>query len=233
MKNSNVYYRYWDPVKQNWTSIAYSDRITNPRYFKDVLSRGVSEIIKDLNIPEYDIEEGLGSYLWVFNGQLEDFKVSWVFENNTPYSLKIYYYKDDVMVDGRVLYTFNTYEKALDFIQNYISNILTNGVPRQPEPEYNEKDFTELKLMHGVMQSMNNEDAYYSWIVTGVPDGATKDDYIDIASDPDEFEHCKQLFDSLFTKYASDGLFEPTKDEVAYANQACKELGLPGIIVLR
>jgi len=233
MNNSNASLRYWNPFKQTWVGIAYSDRITHPFYFKEVLCRGIDQIIKELNIPQYDIESSHGSVLWIFNGQLEDFKVQWQFENNTtPFSLKIGYYVDDNLVDIEVLYDYTTYEEVLDFIQAYMEKILSNGVPQEPEIEYDASNVAEVKLMHGVMQSMNNEDAYFSWIVTGVPDGATKDDYIDIALDEEEFEHCKQLFDSLFAEYAPDGLYRPSKDEEAYAKQTCKRLNLPEIEVL-
>ena len=74
---------------------------------------------------------------------------------------------------------------------------------------------------------MNNENAYYTWIMTGVPDGATKEDYIDIASNSEEFDDCLELFDKLFTKYAPDGLFRPSSDEIAFAKRVCERLGLP------
>ena len=230
MKNSNVAYRYYDYYNPpSSVNIAFSDKI-RPGYIRDVLSYGVHLIVtEELNIPQYDNIEDSGRGFWIFNGNDQDFKVTWEFEGNKPYSLKIGYYEDDNLLDTKVLYDYTTYEEALDFIQNYVSDILTNGIPQEPEPEYNESDVTELKLMHEIMQSMNNEDAYYSWIMTGVPDGATEEDFIDIASDPDEFADCKNLFDSLFTEYAPDGLFKPSSDEIAFAKRVCERLGLPSI----
>ena len=232
MNNANTYYRYYNPFKQNWTTIAYSNTISdfNPYFFKEVLYHGLSQIIKELNMSEYDLEEGLsGTHIWVFNGHDEDFKITWEFEDRKPYCLKIGYYVDNNPLDLQVFYDYTTYEEALDFIKDYIENIITNGVPQEPEPEYDKDAVAQLKLMHSVMQTMNNEDAYFSWITTGVPDGATEEDYIDIASDPEEFDHCLQLFDSLFTTYAPNGLFRPSSDEIAFAKRVCERLGLPSI----
>ncbi len=232
MNNAHARFRYYNPFQQTWdTYIAYSDKISDfhPYYFKEVLYHGISQFIKELNIPDYEVEDDY-SHLWIFNGHSEDFKVSWEFQGETPFSLKIGYYIDNKQVDHtQVLYDYTTYEEALDFIQNYMSDILTNGVPQEPEVEYDEDAVAQLKLMHSVMQSMNNEDAYFSWITTGVPDGATKEDYIDIASNPEEFDDCLELFDSLFTEYASDGLFRPSSDEIAFAKRVCERLGLPSI----
>ena len=237
MNNANVYYRYHSPFKPGeYVTIAYVNRIVDfHRYFfKEVLYKGISQIIKELNIP-YDQEEGLsGKYTWVFDINEDDksFKINWEFEGRNPYSLKIGCYDGDVILDQKVLYDFTTYEEALDFIKDYIETVLTNGVPQEPEVEYNEADVAELKLMHEIMQSMNDEDAYYSWVMTGVPDGATEEDFIDIASNSDDFADCKDLFDKLFKRYSKDGLYKPSAEEINYANQACKRLGLPEIEIL-
>lgn len=234
MKNSDVSYRYYDPYDpEQPIRIAFSDRIRKSGYLREVLSYGVHLITEELNIPQYDNVEDTSYGFWIFNGKDEDFKVTWQFDGNKPFSLKIGYYVNNECLDQQVLYEYTTYEEALDFIQNYMTKILTEGVPQEPEVEYNESDVTELKLMHGVMQSMDNEDAYFTWIISGVPDGATEEDYIDIASNPDEFEECRQLFDRLFKRYASDGLFKPSPDEVAYANEVCKRLGLPKIEIYK
>ena len=228
MRNADVasrYYNYFNPSEPK--RIAFSDRITHAAFFSDVLYRGISQIIDELDIP-YDIEV-YGPILHVFNDNEDEFKVSWEFDGNTPYSLKIGYYVNDECLDQQVLYDYTTYEEALDFIQDYMSDILTNGVPQEPGVKYDEDTVAQLKLMHSVMQSMNNENAYYTWIMTGVPDGATKEDYIDIASNSEEFDDCLKLFDSLFTKYAPDGLFRPSSDEIAFAKRVCERLGLPSI----
>lgn len=232
MKNADVRYRYYDYFNPpNSTKIAFSDKI-RPAFFRDVLSYGIHLITEDLNIPEYDNVEDCSYGCWIFNGEGKDFKVNWQFDGNTPFSLKIGYYVDNNQLDIKVLYEYTTYEEALDFIQDYMRDILTNGVPEEPQSEYDENDVAELKLMHHIMMSMNNEDAYYSWIMTGVPDGATEEDYIDIASDPEELTTCKQVFDNVFSDYASDGLFDPTPEEAAYAKQVCERLGLPEIEIL-
>ena len=59
----------------------------------------------------------------------------------------------------------------------------------------------QLKAMHELMADANDEDIYMTWIYT-VPDGATEEDFIDIAMDDEEYNH---VFDSFVKLIAKDG----------------------------
>lgn len=65
-----------------------------------------------------------------------------------------------------------------------------------------------LKAMHLLMQHMNNEDAYYNWIVTGVPDCPSEDDFESIAEDDEEFNETADLFMKIVHAYGKDGIAE-------------------------
>ena len=99
-------------------------------------------------------------------------------------------------------------------------------------PKADAERIKTLKLMHGIMMSMNNEDAYDSWIVMGVPDGASEDDYEFIALDDKEYEDTIALFNRLFKRYAKDGLFRPDQKEEQFAKEKCRELNIPEIEIL-
>ena len=86
--------------------------------------------------------------------------------------------------------------------------------------------------MHKIMQKMNNERAYYFWIVNGVPDGANEDDYEYIASDENEYKNAIKLFNQIFKRYAKDGLYKPSSEEAQFAKEKCKELGISDIEIL-
>lgn len=68
-----------------------------------------------------------------------------------------------------------------------------------------ESRIADLKAMDRLMRSMNNEDAFMCWIVI-FPDGATEDDYADIAEDEEQFEECVLEFLSVMKRYMKDGL---------------------------
>lgn len=83
---------------------------------------------------------------------------------------------------------------------------------KQQNHEYNTpyKELTEraehMKAMHSIIQTMNNEDAYMEWIYL-VPDGATEEDFIDIADDDDMFDEACRLFCTLIRRYGKDGFY--------------------------
>lgn len=63
----------------------------------------------------------------------------------------------------------------------------------------------DLKAMDRLMRSMNNEEAFMAWI--GIfPDGASEEDYADIAEDEGQFEECVLEFLSVMKRYMKDGL---------------------------
>lgn len=55
----------------------------------------------------------------------------------------------------------------------------------------------QLKAMHTLMSNANDERIYCAWIVTGMPDGATKEDYEYIACDDELYTECFNLFARL------------------------------------
>ena len=89
-----------------------------------------------------------------------------------------------------------------------------------------------LEQMNEVMKSMNNENAYYTWIYT-VPDEATREDFEDIAMDDEFFNECRALFDKLYKRYHKDGLYNPSSFAYNYAMSTDKRLHLDSIEVFR
>ena len=244
--DTNADYRYYDKQKRDGSSIyiAFKDKI-NPIYFCDVMDYGLSKAVENLGIP-FAIESFLndaGLYIFERYNSGEEFKVTWHFEYNRDYGfitvtssqLRVDYYKDSTEnnepQDAKVVYDIKTYEQALDFVMNYVQDILNNGVKTYEPPKYDEQLLNNIKLMHNVMTSMNNENAYYSWIYV-CPDEASEDDFIYIASNEDEYKDCEDTFYRLFKKYAKDGLYRPTEEEKQFALDACKKLGIADIEVL-
>lgn len=63
-----------------------------------------------------------------------------------------------------------------------------------------------LKAMHLIMQTMNNEEAYFAWINT-MPDEPQEDDFEFIAGDEEELKECVQAFKRIFVAYQKDGIY--------------------------
>lgn len=65
--------------------------------------------------------------------------------------------------------------------------------------------FEVLKAMNTVMRYMNNEEAYFAWIVT-IPDEADDEELMDIACNyTDIFREAVELFAEIFPAYYQDG----------------------------
>lgn len=64
-----------------------------------------------------------------------------------------------------------------------------------------------LKAMHLIMQSMNNEEAYWYWATYAVPDEPSEDDFESIAENKDEFDDCVNTFRRAMNLYGKDGIF--------------------------
>lgn len=59
-----------------------------------------------------------------------------------------------------------------------------------------------IKSMHNILMNMNHEDAYLDvWIVEGVPDGATDEDFEYFAADDKTFNELMDLFIDVFNTY--------------------------------
>lgn len=71
-----------------------------------------------------------------------------------------------------------------------------------------------VHLMHEVMLSMNNENAYMAWIWV-MPDEPTEYDFADFAEES-EFEELEDTFDRIYNRFINDGLFEPTDEELSF-----------------
>ena len=63
-----------------------------------------------------------------------------------------------------------------------------------------------MKAMHILVMAMNNEDAYMEWILT-VPDEASDDDLMDIATDDELFADACAAFKSAMREYSEDGFY--------------------------
>lgn len=63
-----------------------------------------------------------------------------------------------------------------------------------------------MKAMHTLVMAMNNEDAYMEWIMT-VPDEASDDDLMDIATDDELFAEACTAFKSTMQEYGGDGFY--------------------------
>ena len=57
----------------------------------------------------------------------------------------------------------------------------------------------QLEAMHTLMQNANDEGIYMSWIYT-MPDGATEEDFKDIALDDEMYNECFDVFVRLIKK---------------------------------
>ncbi len=61
-----------------------------------------------------------------------------------------------------------------------------------------------LKEMDNAVRGMNDEYAMDSWLMVGVPDEATEEDYESIAEDHEEYTDIVKLFARLVSKYAKE-----------------------------
>lgn len=57
-----------------------------------------------------------------------------------------------------------------------------------------------LTALHEIMMNMNDEDCYFTWILT-VPDEPSEDDFAWIASNDEEFNFVLDLFERLFHQF--------------------------------
>ena len=73
----------------------------------------------------------------------------------------------------------------------------------------------ELNTMNDIMLSMNDENAYMSWILS-YPDDATEDDEIEIAESDEDFAYICERFDKVFDYYARHGLYISLNSDFDY-----------------
>lgn len=60
-----------------------------------------------------------------------------------------------------------------------------------------ETRIAQLKAMHELMTSANDEELYMTWITLGVPDCPSEDDFESIAEDDEMYNECFDLFAGL------------------------------------
>lgn len=63
---------------------------------------------------------------------------------------------------------------------------------------------TVLKNCHEIMMHLNNEDAYFEWIICGVPDCPREEDFESICGEDSSYLDCLDLFSKIFNSYFKD-----------------------------
>ena len=63
---------------------------------------------------------------------------------------------------------------------------------------------TVLKNCHEIMRHLNNEEAYFEWIINGVPDCAREEDFEFICENDSFYLACLELFSKIFKVYFKD-----------------------------
>lgn len=74
-----------------------------------------------------------------------------------------------------------------------------------------------VKMMHEVIKSMNNENAYGSWIYT-MPDCPDESDFKWFAEDKDEYKDLIDTFNRIYNRYKKDGLYKPSEEILDFLN---------------
>ena len=67
-----------------------------------------------------------------------------------------------------------------------------------------ERRITVLKAMDEAVREMNDEYAMDSWLMVGVPDEASEDDYEFIAENHEEYIDVVKVFARIVAKYAKE-----------------------------
>lgn len=67
-----------------------------------------------------------------------------------------------------------------------------------------ESRITALKAMDNAVRGMNDEYAMDSWLMVGVPDEASEDDYEFIAENHEEYIDVVKVFARIVAKYAKE-----------------------------
>ena len=218
-----------DRTKNKKVSVYYNDKVT--RYFcMDMVLFAITDYVEKY---DYFIEEVNAYVFYIFNESNESLKIQFDFSDIQP-SVLITCDGDSTVYES-VRKDFTTYKDAVSaIIECFDMFVKTGHLKETGETDKADAEKVKtLKLMHGVMMSMNNENAYDSWIVSGVPDGASEDDYEFISLDAKEYNDTVNLFNKIFKRYAKDGLFKPSQEEAMFAKNKCAELNIPEIEILK
>ena len=77
--------------------------------------------------------------------------------------------------------------------------------------------FELVKSMHTIVMSMNDENAYMTWIYV-VPDEATDEDLMDIAENDELYSDTCKLFTKLVRKYGANSGYYVWNDNKSYGD---------------
>ena len=70
-----------------------------------------------------------------------------------------------------------------------------------------EEKYELMKAMHTIVQSLNDERAYFDRWILLVPDGATDEDLRDIAEDEELFTESVKCFKEIMGDYLDGGIY--------------------------
>ena len=105
-------------------------------------------------------------------------------------------------------YGFGTFESAYQFVQDEINCKRNRDLELETKPDNVMK--SRIRMLNGmdeIVRSAENEDLLEPWLMGGVPDAATEDDYESMAEDDEDFAHAVNLFLRLIPKINEDGIY--------------------------
>lgn len=92
------------------------------------------------------------------------------------------------------------------------------------ETEMNkEEKMTKLSLMDRTASRVNDEEVYEYWLIYGIPDGSTPEEFEDYVEDYEEFELTFKNLMRLAKK--NGGLYNATEEEFEFAKRYEPEIG--------
>lgn len=103
------------------------------------------------------------------------------------------------------------------------------------ESDYESEDpklAKEAWLMNKVVQSINDEEAYYGEWIYLWPDETAEEDVKYYFGDQESFDELRELFIDIYKRYHADGLYDPDKETIEYAAKQDKILGLKPIEII-
>lgn len=69
------------------------------------------------------------------------------------------------------------------------------------------KNVELLKAMQVIIEAMNDEEAYFTWITWWIPDAPTPEDFEDCAADEEHMQQQCEIFRHLIRRYGREGFF--------------------------
>lgn len=104
----------------------------------------------------------------------------------------------------------------------YFGNTLDGLARCITKAQYGSEKVRDIKLMHEVMISMNNEDAYLSWI-NFMPDCPSEEDFEDIANE--NYMEAMHVFCSILEEYGKDDLYDAPQEVFDFALKFMPTIG--------